>query len=53
MRKLLAAIADGHDTPAALARAGFAPDQGLRALATLELEGHVRRGAGGRFVVVA
>src|SRR5437763_9092848 len=53
LRKLLAAIADGHDTPAALARAGFAPDQGLRALATLELEGHVRRSAGGRFVVAA
>ena len=48
---LLAAIAEGHETAAALARAGFAPDQGLAALAALELEGFVRRGAGGRFRV--
>ena len=48
---LLAAIAEGHETAAALARAGFAPDQGLAALAALELGGFVRRGAGGRFRV--
>jgi DNA processing protein len=51
LRPLLAAIADGHDTAAALARAGFGIDQGLAALAALELEGYVRRGAGGRFTV--
>ena len=43
---LLAAIAEGHETAAALARAGFAPDQGLAALAALELGGFVRRGLG-------
>jgi DNA processing protein len=52
LRPLLAAIADGHDTAAALARAGFRPDQGLAALAELELGGFVRRGVGGRFSVV-
>ena len=36
---------------AALARAGFGPDRGLAALARIELEGFVRRGPGGRFVV--
>ncbi len=48
---VLAAIAEGHETAAALARAGFAPDEGLAALAALELGGFVRRGAGGRFRV--
>lgn len=52
LRPLLDALAAGHDTAAALAQAGFAPDQGLAALAALELAGHVRRGAGGRFSVV-
>jgi DNA processing protein len=52
LRPLLAAIADGHDTPAALTRAGFAPQDGLAALASLELAGHVRREPGGRFAVV-
>jgi DNA processing protein len=51
LRPLLAAIAEGHDTSAALARAGLGPDQGLAALAALELEGFVRRGPGGRFSV--
>ncbi|MGA8339420.1 MAG: hypothetical protein WB761_32080, partial [Solirubrobacteraceae bacterium] len=51
LRPLLAAIAEGHETAAALARAGFAPDRGLAALAELELGGFVRRGAGGRFRV--
>jgi DNA processing protein len=51
LRGLLAAVAAGHDTTAALARAGFEPDRGLAALAALELEGYVRRGAGGRFTV--
>jgi len=51
LRPLLEAIAEGHETGAALARAGFAPEQGLAALAALELEGFVHRGAGGRFRV--
>jgi DNA processing protein len=52
LRPLLDAIAAGHETTAALARAGFDPNQGLAALAALELGGFVRRGAGGRFSVV-
>ncbi len=52
LRPLLDAIAAGHETTAALARAGFDPNQGLAALAALELAGFVRRGAGGRFSVV-
>jgi DNA processing protein len=48
---LLAAVAEGHDTLAALARAGFEPEQGLTGLAALELGGYVRRGPGGRFTV--
>jgi hypothetical protein len=52
LRPLLEAIATGHETAAALARAGFSPDQGLAALAALELGGFVRRGAGGRLSVV-
>jgi DNA processing protein len=51
-RLLLGAIADGHDTPGALARAGVAPDECLAALASLELAGYIRRGPGGRFAVV-
>jgi DNA processing protein len=53
LRPLLCAIAEGHDTAAALARAGFGPERGLAALAALELEGYVRRGAGGRFTVAS
>ncbi len=49
---LLAAIADGHETTVALARAGLGADAGLAALAALELGGYVRRGAGGRFSVL-
>jgi DNA processing protein len=52
LRGLLEAVAAGQDTPAALARAGFEPDDGLAALASLELDGYVRRAPGGRFVVV-
>jgi len=48
-RRLLAAIADGLDTPAALIRAGVAAQEGLAALAALELGGYVSRGPGGRF----
>lgn len=52
LRGLLGAIADGHDTAGALARAGVAPDEGLAALAELELAGYIRREPGGRFAVL-
>jgi DNA processing protein len=52
LARLLSAIAHGHDTAAAIAGSGIAPEQGLAALAALELGGHVRRGPGGRFVVI-
>jgi DNA processing protein len=48
---LLSALADGCDTTAALARAGLDAREGLAALAALELDGHVRRGPGGAYVV--
>ena len=51
LRPLLAAVAEGHETLAALARAGFEADAGLRDLAALEVGGYVRRGPGGRFTV--
>lgn len=51
LRPLLVAVGEGHDTLAALARAGFDPDTGLRGLAALELGGYLRRGAGGRFTL--
>lgn len=49
LRALLAAVADGHETLAALADAGFEPAAGVRGLAALELGGYIRRAAGGRF----
>ncbi len=49
---LLGAIAGGAETSAALARAGLSTEDGLAALAELELGGYVRRGPGGRFSVV-
>jgi len=52
LRLLLQAIAEGHETAAAVARAGFEPESGLAALAALELGGFIRRGAGGSFRVV-
>lgn len=52
LKLLLAAIDDGHDTPAALACAGLGAQDGLAALASLELAGYVRREPGGRFSVV-
>jgi DNA processing protein len=52
LRPLLAAIAEGYDTAAALTRTGFSPTAGLAALSALELRGYVRRGPGGRFVVM-
>lgn len=53
LRVLLAAIAEGYDTTTALERAGFPAQQGLAALASLELAGYVRREPGGRFAVRA
>ena len=52
LERLLGAIGAGRDTLAALSGAGFAPDQALAGLTALELEGYIRREAGGRFVVV-
>ncbi len=52
LQRLLAAIADGNDTPAALHQAGLHPREGLAALASLELDGYVRREPGGRFSVL-
>jgi DNA processing protein len=52
LRRLLRALGDGHDTAAALRHAGMPAQDGLAALAELELGGYVRRGAGGRFHVV-
>jgi DNA processing protein len=49
---LLMAIANGHDTAAALASAGVDPERGLTALASLELAGYVRREQGGRYSVL-
>jgi DNA processing protein len=49
---LLAGLADGRGTSAALTRAGYEPDEGLAALASLELAGYVRREGGGRYAVI-
>jgi DNA processing protein len=49
--RLLGVIAGGVDTADALARAGLSVEQGLAALASLELGGHIRREPGGRFSV--
>jgi DNA processing protein len=52
LRVLLEAIGDGHETASALRMAGFEVDVGLAALASLELDGYVRRDPGGRFSVL-
>jgi DNA processing protein len=52
LSRVLADVAGGRDTAAALERSGHRPEQALAALASLELRGYVRRQAGGRFVVV-
>jgi DNA processing protein len=49
---LLAGLADGQGTSAALIRAGYEPDEGIAALASLELAGYVRRDGGGRYAVI-
>jgi hypothetical protein len=52
LERLLAAIDDGHESAGALARAGIPAEEGLAALARLELGGYVARGPGGRFTVI-
>jgi DNA processing protein len=52
LQPLLAAIGDGRDTAAALSRAGLSPQDGLAALASLELAGYIRRTTGGRYSVL-
>lgn len=52
LERLLAAIGAGHDTLAALTRAGLGAERALAGLSELELMGYVRRGPGGRFAVV-
>lgn len=52
LARVLAAIASGHDTLAAVTRQGFATEQAMAATSELELLGYVRRGQGGRFEVV-
>jgi DNA processing protein len=49
---LLAGLADGHGTSTAVIQAGYEPEEGLAALASLELAGYVRREAGGRYAVI-
>jgi DNA processing protein len=52
LERLVGALANGASTAAAMRRAGLDAGDGLAALAELELEGRVRRGAGGRYVVI-
>jgi DNA processing protein len=52
LRGLLRALGSGLETAAALHGAGFGLQETLAGLAALELSGHVRRAAGGRFTVV-
>lgn len=51
-RTVLKAIAGGQDTAAALGRAGMPAERRLAVLASLELDGYVTRGPGGRFRAV-
>ncbi len=51
-RSLLRAIANGEDTPAALAHVGLSAGEGLATLARLELSGYLRRAPGGRYSVM-
>ncbi len=52
LEAVLQKISDGHDTIAALARAGLPADQTLSVLSALELAGYIKREAGGRYMVV-
>jgi DNA processing protein len=49
---LYEALADGYELPRAFTEAGLDADRGLAALAALEMGGHVRRQAGGRYCIV-
>jgi DNA processing protein len=49
---LFEALADGYEPPDAFAEAGLDAEGGLAALAALEMSGHVRRQAGGRYTIV-
>lgn len=50
-RRILLKIADGIDTAAAIASTGVDPSVLIRDLAQLELDGWIRRGNGGQFVI--
>jgi DNA processing protein len=52
LRRVLDAVARGDDTAGAFGSAGIGVQEGLSALAELELAGYVARGAGGRWRVV-
>ena len=52
LRDLLDEIGAGRDTLGALVDSGRTVEQTLTALAELEVGGHIRRGAGGRYVAV-
>jgi DNA processing protein len=52
LRAVLDALSAGSDAAAALSAAGLSTDQGLAALAELELAGYLRRELGGRYAVV-
>ncbi|MHB8659408.1 MAG: DNA-processing protein DprA [Solirubrobacteraceae bacterium] len=53
LRRLLEAVGEEHDAAAAFTRAGVTTQEGLTALASLELSGHIRRGPGGRYMPVS
>jgi predicted Rossmann fold nucleotide-binding protein DprA/Smf involved in DNA uptake len=53
LRSLLRELALGRDIATALKRAGVGAEQGIAALAALELAGYVLREPGGRFSVTA
>jgi DNA processing protein len=52
LQGLLDALAEGHAIPEAVARAGLGTEQGLAALAVLELAGRIRRGPAGGYAVL-
>ncbi len=52
LQALLDALAEGRGAPAAISCAGLGPDQGLAALASLELAARVRREPGGGYSVL-
>jgi DNA processing protein len=52
LRPLFDALADGYDLPEAFDEAGLDAGRGLATLAALELAGHIRRQAGGRFSIL-